>query len=116
MVTPIVMPEGRRVVIDGNGYVHSPEADPVDIVADHLDTVLVLWNQEGGTSWLGWLMTRMRRSVSFSTADLADPVVQSWLRALPAWDHARLWHATTKPGAYIVWRRSQAADVGALRL
>lgn len=103
-MTSIAVPAGRRVVIDGDGRLHSTDREPIDIVADQLYAVLMLWGREGD-AWLGWLTTTMQRSVSFSAADLADPVIQNWLRALPAWDHARLWHATTTPGIHLVWRR-----------
>ena len=111
MIASVVMPEGRRVMIDGEGRLHPAEGDLVDIVADQLVAVVVLWRHGDDARWLGWLTTTMRRSVPFCAEDLGDPVVQSWLRALPAWDHDRLWHATTTPGTHMVWRRGQPAAV-----
>jgi hypothetical protein len=40
-------------------------------------------------------------------ADLEDVVFANWLRALPGWDQARLWRATTTPGRYLVWGRER---------
>ena len=102
--TELAVP-GRRVAIDGHGRLHPTEGDPIDVIADELHSVVVLWNRDDGTSWLGWLTMASRRSVPFSAIDLEDPIFQNWLRALPRWEHDKLWHATTNAGHHLVWRR-----------
>jgi hypothetical protein len=96
----------RLLAIDGNGHLHAVTGDPLDVTADTLYAVVVLWDRHEGLSWMGWLSTTTHRSACFSSVDLEDPIVQSWLRALPGWDHAKLWHATTTPGFHLVWRRA----------
>jgi hypothetical protein len=108
-MTSIAVPDGRRVVIDGHGRLHPADGDPIDIIADKLNAVIVLWRKGVEASWLGWLITKARCPVPFCAADLADPSVQSWLRALPAWNPDRLWYATTTPGVHMVWQRDQGA-------
>ena len=103
-------PQCRLVTIDGNGHLHPADGDPVDVTADALYAVIVLWNQ-GGLSWRGWLSTTKHRSIRFASADLEDLILQSWLRALPGWDHSKLWHATTNPGLHLVWRRPTTIEI-----
>ena len=95
----------RQVTIDGNGWLCPTEGDPIDIIADHMFAVCVLWNASDTSSWVGWLTTTSRRFVRFSADDLDDPVFQNWLRSLPGWEHERLWRATTCLGLHLVWRR-----------
>jgi len=99
-----VSSRGQLVTIDGDGRLHPAQGDPLDIVTDQLDTVVVQWGRDD-SSWVGWLTTTARRTVRFVVADLEDPVFQNWLRSLPGWDHERLWRATTRPGLHLVWRR-----------
>jgi hypothetical protein len=101
---PEVISRGRLVTVDGEGRLHPAQGDPLDVITDQLDTVVVQWGRDD-SSWVGWLTTSARRTVRFTVADLEDPVLQNWLRALPGWDHARLWRATTRPGVHLVWRR-----------
>lgn len=100
----------RLVTIDGNGWLHPTDDEPIDIVADRPFAVSVLWTLNGGTSWVGWLATSHRRFARFTAADLEDVVFANWLRALPGWDQARLWRATTTPGLYLVWRRETTIE------
>lgn len=109
--TGMVLPHGRLVTIDGHGWLHPTEGEPVDVIADQLFTVSVLWTLNEGSSWTGWLTTFRRNFVRFSAADLEDPVFQNWLRALPGWDHSKLWQATTCPGLYLVWRRPSPGEL-----
>jgi len=104
-------PQCRLVTIDGDGHLHPANGEPLDVTADELYAVVVLWDRPHGLSWKGWLSTTRHRSVCFSSADLEDPILQSWLRALPGWDHAKLWHATTSPGFHLVWRRSVTIEI-----
>jgi hypothetical protein len=73
----------RLVTVDGYGRLHPMEGQPVDVIADQLFSVIVLWAVNDGASWIGWLTTIGRQFVRFEAADLEDPVFQSWLRALP---------------------------------
>lgn len=102
---------GRLVTIDGDGQLHTTQGAPLDVIADQLYAVVVLWDVEGGSSWVGWLTTTARRTACFTAADLEDPIVQNWLRALPGWDHAKLWQATTCPGLHLVWRRRATMEI-----
>lgn len=104
----------RLVTIDGDGRLHPSNGDPVDVIADQLFAVVVLWDPNEGSSWVGWLTTTTRRSVCFSATDLEDAVLQNWLRALPGWDHAKLWYATTCPGLHLVWRRRATTEIPTL--
>ena len=101
-----IVPGGRLVTIDGEGRLHPAHGDPVDVIADQPDAVVVLWDLDDGCSWVGWLTTATRRTVCFSAVDLEDPVFHNWLRALPGWEHAKLWRATTCPGVHLVWRQT----------
>lgn len=102
----------KLITIDGDGRLHPAHGHPVDVIADQLHSVVVLWDLDPSLSWLGSLTTSTHHSVCFSAADLEDPVVQKWLRALPGWEHARLWHATTCPGHHLVWQLRPARNAG----
>ena len=97
----------RLVTIDGDGQLHPPDGDPIDLITDEVQAVLVLWNRDDSLAWKGWLRTGSRRSISFTAADLGEPIFQNWLRSLPGWKHEQLWHATTNPGHHLVWQRSR---------
>lgn len=105
MTNPEIASRRRLVTIDGNGWLHPTDGPPVDVIADQMFAVSVLWTINEGSSWVGWLSTIGRRFVHFGSADLEDPVFQHWLRSLPGWDQTRLWRATTVPGLHLVWRR-----------
>jgi len=98
-------PPRRLVMIDGEGKLRSAQGERIDMITDAPFTIVVLGDLEHGTSWLGWLTTSTRRSVCFGAADLADPVFQSWLHALPGWEQTKLLAATTKQGLHVVWCR-----------
>ena len=85
-----VVPRGRLVTIDGAGRLHPAQGDPIDVIADQLYALVVLWDPDESASWVGWLTTSTRRSVCFCAADLEGAVFQSWLRALPGWDQEQL--------------------------
>ncbi len=104
----------RLVSIDGNGRLCLAQGDPLDVIADQLYAVVVLWDPDDASSWVGWLTTTTRRSVCFSASDLQEPVFQNWLRALPGWEHASLWQATTCPGLHLVWRRRATTEIPTL--
>jgi hypothetical protein len=97
--------QGRLVVIDGDGRLHPAQGEPLDVIADALFTVVVVWDFES-SSWTGWLATLNRRTACFGPTDLEDPVFQTWLRALPGWRPTNLQHATTNEGLHLVWRRA----------
>jgi hypothetical protein len=104
------VPYRRLVTVDGNGRLHPAEGDPLDVIADQPLSVAVIWDREEG-SWHGWLTTVAGHTVCFEVGDLNDPIFQSWLRALPGWQHARLWEATTNPGIHLVWRRRPTIEI-----
>lgn len=101
----------RLVTVDGNGQLHPAEGDPLDVIADQLYSVVVVWDRQEGSSWLGWLTTVAGRAVCFAAGDLDNPILQIWLRALPGWDEAKLWEATTSPGLHLVWKRRPPMEI-----
>lgn len=96
----------RLVMVGGDGRLHPWQGEPLDVIADELFTVVVVWDLVEGSSWIGWLATVTRRTACFGPTDLEDAVFQSWLRALPGWQPENLRHATTTPGLHLVWRRA----------
>jgi hypothetical protein len=105
------LPQHRLLTIDGHGHLHTPRGAPLDMVADQLYEIVVQWNQGEEGSWVGCLTTAARRTARFTTADLQDPIFQTWLRALPGWEHEKLWQATTSPGSHLVWRRPTTLEI-----
>ena len=104
----------RRVTVDGHGRLHPAQGEPIDVIADQLYAVVVLWDPDDGASWVGWLTTTTHRSVCFGASDLEGDAFQYWLRALPGWDGTQLWHATTCPGLHLVWRRRSTTEIPTL--
>ena len=104
-------PQRRPLTIDGDGQLHASQGAPLDVVADQLYEIVVQWSPEEEGSWVGCLTTTARRMARFTTADLEDPIFQTWLRALPGWSHDKLWEATTSPGLHLVWRRPTTIEL-----
>ena len=96
--------ERQLITVDDDGVLWSSPREPLGMTMQELYAVLVLWDGEEGSSWLGWLTTTNHRSACFAAADLADPRLRRWLRDLAGWDWHRLVVATTCPGLHLVWR------------
>lgn len=106
MVIDVLSASQRFVMIEGDGRLHPAKGEPLDVIADELFTVVVVWDHVDGSSWIGWLATMARQTACFGPTDLEDPAFQSWLRALPGWQPANLQHATTNQGLHLEWRRA----------
>jgi hypothetical protein len=105
------LPPGQLVRIESDGRLRSTQNDNVAIVTEELFAVVVLWDVDDASPWLGYLATTTHRSVCFSSADIADHSLLGWLSALPGWEPSKLSHATTNPGFHLVWRRRPTIEI-----
>lgn len=50
-------PAAHTITVDGEGQLHPSQGDPLDVIADRLYAVVVRWDPDVRSSWLGWLTT-----------------------------------------------------------
>jgi hypothetical protein len=72
--------------------------------AGDLFAVVVVWEDVEPVSWSGWLTTRDRWSVRFSSMNLDDDAFTRWLGDLPGWNPMQLSLALIARGIHLVWR------------
>jgi hypothetical protein len=96
---------GKAWVIDRDDQlVVSRDGDRQWIAAPDLFAVVVVWDAAYPMSWLGWLTTLDHRAVPFTSVDVQDRALLSWLRGLPDWNPSAWSHATGTRGFHLVWR------------
>lgn len=98
-------PRNHALMVGCEGHLlASSHGDLRRLAVDDLFSVVVVWGENKHVSWSGWLTTRDRWSVPFSSANLQDQAFLRWLGTLPGWDSGALLFALAMRGLHLVWR------------